>query len=140
MDAQKRKALGLGLIGLILIVLGIKYMPFLLAFAGQQSSMNDKPVILFFSVDKPCECMVELTQHAEQQIANWPVERRGGIPVMRIAMEQRKDLEMKYGVFRAPCLVLVDDQSQIVWRQDYPMIEGGPFKLEELEAAIAELE
>ncbi len=48
MDAQKRKAIGLGLIGLILIVLGIKYMPFLLAFAGQQSSMNDKPVILFF--------------------------------------------------------------------------------------------
>ena len=140
MDAQKRKALGLGLIGLILIVLGIKYMPFLLAFAGQQSSMNDKPVILFFSVDKPCECMVELTQRAEQQIANWPVERQGGIPVMRITMEQRKDLEMKYGVFRAPCLVLLDAQDQIVWRQDYPMIEGGPFKLEELEAAIAALE
>ena len=139
MDAQKRKALGLGLIGLILIVLGIKYMPFLLAFAGQQSSMNDKPVILFFSVDKPCECVVELTQRAEQQIANWPVERQGGIPVMRITMEQRKDLEMKYGVFRAPCLVLVDSQGQIVWRQDYPMIEGGPFKLEELEAAIAAL-
>jgi hypothetical protein len=139
MDAQKRKALGLGLIGLILIVLGIKYMPFLLAFAGQQSSMNDKPVILFFSVDKPCECMVELTQRAEQQIANWPVERQGGIPVMRITMEQRKDLEMKYGVFRAPCLVLLDAQDQIVWRQDYPMIEGGPFKLEELETAIAAL-
>ena len=140
MDAQKRKAVWLGLIGLILIVLGIKYMPFLLAFAGQQSGMNDKPVILFFNVDKPCECMVELTQRAEQQIANWPVELQGGIPVMRIAMEQRKDLEMKYGVFRAPCLVLVDSQGQIVWRQDYPMIEGGPFKLEELEAAIAALE
>ena len=140
MDAQKRKAIGLGLVGLILIVLGIKYLPFLLAFAGQQSNMNDKPVILFFSVDEPCECMVELTQHAEQQIANWPVERRAGIPVMRVAMEQRKDLEMKYRVFRAPCLVLVDVQDQITWRQDYPMIEGGPFKLEELEAAIAELE
>ena len=139
MDAEKRKAVLLGLIGLILIVLGIKYMPFLLAFAGQQSSMNDKPVILFFSVDQPCECMVELTQQAEQQIANWPVERRGGIPVMRIAMEERKDLELKYRVFRAPCLVLVDAQDQITWRQDYPLIEGGPFKLEELETAISEL-
>ena len=140
MDAQKRKAIWLGLIGLILIVLGIKYMPFLLAFAGQQSSINDKPVILFFSVDKPCECMVELTKHAEQQIANWPVERRSGIPVMRIAMEERKDLEVKYRIFRAPCLMLVDSRDQVAWRQDYPMIEGGPFKLEELEATIAELE
>ena len=139
MDTQKRKAVWLGLIGLILIVLGIKYLPFLLAFAGQQSSKNDQPVILFFSVDEPCECMVELTQQAEQQMANWPVERRGGIPVMRIAMEQRKDLEAKYQVFRAPCLVLVDAQDQIAWRQDYPLIEGGPFRLEELEAAIAAL-
>ena len=139
MDTQKRKAVWLGLIGLILIVLGIKYLPFLLAFAGQQSSINDQPVILFFSVDEPCECMVELTQQAEQQMANWPIERQGGIPVMRITMEQRKDLEMKYGVFRAPCLVLLDAQDQIVWRQDYPMIEGGPFKLEELETAIAAL-
>ena len=140
MDAQKRKAVILGLIGLILIVLGIKTMPFLLAFAAQQSNMNGKPVILFFNVDEPCECMVELTQRAEQQLANWPVEQRGGIPVMRIAMEQRKDLEAKYKVFRAPCLVLVDSQDQIAWRQDYPLIEGGPFKLEELETAIAELE
>ena len=139
MDTQKRKAVWLGLIGLILIVLGIKYLPFLLAFAGQQSSTHDQPVILFFSVDEPCECMVELTQHAEQQMVDWPVERRGGIPVMRIAMEERKDLEAKYQVFRAPCLVLVDAQDQIVWRQDYPLIEGGPFRLEELEAAIAAL-
>jgi hypothetical protein len=139
MDAQKRKAIWMSLIGLILIMLGIKYLPFLLAFAGQQSSMNDQPVILFFNVDEPCECMVELTQRAEQQMANWPVERQGGIPVMRIAMEQRKDLELRYSVFRAPCLVLVDAHNQIVWRQDYPMIEGGPFKLEELEAVITEL-
>jgi len=72
-------------------------------------------------------------------MANWPIERQGGIPVMRIAMEQRKDLEAKYQVFRAPCLVLVDAQDQIAWRQDYPLIEGGPFRLEELEAAIAAL-
>ena len=45
-------------------------------------------------------------------------------PGMRIAMEQRKDLEMKYGVFRAPCLVLVDAQDQVAWRQDYPIIEA----------------
>ena len=53
-----------------------------------------------------------------------------------IPMELRKDLEVKYRVFRAPCLILVDAQDQVIWRQDYPLIEEGPFKLEELEAAI----
>jgi len=136
MNAQKRKAILLGLLGLVLIVLGIKFMPFFLQAAGQQSRMSGKPVVLFFSLDDPCECMVELTRQAEQQMANWPIERQGGIPVIRIPMEQYKDLEAKYKVFRAPCLVLVDAQDQVVWRQDYPLIEGGPFKLQELEAAI----
>ena len=125
--------------GLVLIVLGIKYIPVFLVVAGQQAGMEDKPVILFFNVDDPCECMVELTQRAEQQMANWPVERRSRIPVVRIAIDQRKDLEVKYKVFRSPCLVLVDAQDQVAWRQDYPLIEGGPFELEALEAAIAKL-
>jgi hypothetical protein len=136
MNAQKRKALGLGFIGLILVVFGIKFMPVFLQTAGQQSSMSGKPVVLFFSLDDPCECMVELTQRAEQQMASWTVERKGGISVVRIPMEQRKDLEAKYKIFRAPSLVLVDAQDQVAWRQDYPLIEGGPFKLEELEAAV----
>jgi hypothetical protein len=139
MSAQKRKAILLGLLGLVLIIFGIKYIPVFLAGASQQSEIMDKPVILFINVDEPCECMVELTQRAEDQMANWPVEQRGGIPVVRIAFDMRKDLQAKYSAFRAPCLVLVDEQDQIAWRQDYPLIEGGPFDLEELEAAIAEL-
>jgi hypothetical protein len=139
MEARKRQAVALGLVGLILIVLGLKYMPAFLQAASQQTDMSGKPVLLFFNVDEPCECMVELTQQAELQMASWPVEQQGGIAVLRIAMDQRKDLEAKYQVFRAPCLVLVDAQDQVVWRQDYPLIEGGPFRLEELEAAIAEL-
>jgi cytochrome c-type biogenesis protein len=34
---------------------------------------------------------------------------------------------------------LVDAQDQVAWRQDYPLIEGGPFELKELETAIAEM-
>ncbi len=139
MNAKKRKAILLGVLGLALILVGIKYIPAFLAAAGQQTENMEKPVILFFNVDEPCECMVELTQRAEQQMANWPVERRGGIPVVRIPFDQREDLQAKYSVFRAPCLVLIDEQDQVAWRQDYPLIEGGPFELEELEAAIAEL-
>ncbi len=138
-NAQKQNAIWLGFLGLVLVVVGIKYMPLFLAVNSQRSYIDDKPVILFFNVDEPCECIVELTQQAEQQMTEWPVERRAGIPVLRIAMETRKDLEAQYQVFRAPCLVLLDSNGQIAWRQDYPLIEGGPFKLAELEAAIAEL-
>jgi len=140
MSKQKRNAIWLGFFGLILIVLGIKYLPVFLAAASQQYALENTPVILFFSVDEPCECMVDLTQRAEAQIANWLVESQSGITVMRIAMDQRRDLEAKYDVFRAPCLVLVDADGKVSWRQDYPLIEGGPFKLPELEAAIAGLE
>jgi len=138
MNTHKGKALLLGFVGLVLIVIGIKYLPVFLTMADQEATIGDKPVILFFNLDEPCECMVELTQQADKQITNWPVERRGGIPVVRIGMDQRPDLEVKYKIFRAPCLVLVNDQDQVDWRQDYPLIEGGPFELEELEAAIAQ--
>jgi hypothetical protein len=139
MNKHRRKAIFLAVLGLILIVIGLKSLPVLLSFASQQAGMSEKPVILFFNEDEPCECMVELTERADQQIANWPVEQRGSIPIVRIGMRQRQDLEAKYKVFRAPCLVLVDDRDQVAWRQDYPLIEGGPFELDELEAAIAEL-
>ena len=95
MSAQKRKAILFGILGLVLIIIGIKYLPYFLAVAGQQSEIMDKPVILFFSMDEPCECMVDLTESAEQQMANWPVEQRSGIPVVRIAFHMRDDLEVK---------------------------------------------
>lgn len=139
MSAQKRKAILLGVLGLILITVGIKYLPYFLAAANQQTEIMDKPVILFFNVDEPCECLVELTQSAEQQMENWLGERQGGIPVVRIPLHMRDDLEVKYKIYRAPCLVLINDQDQVAWRQDYPLIEAGPFDLEGLEAAIAEM-
>ena len=139
MSAQKRKAILFGILGLVLIIIGIKYLPYFLAVAGQQSEIMDKPVILFFSMDEPCECMVDLIEGAETQMANWPAEQQSGIPVVRIALHMRDDLEVKYMVFRAPSLVLINDQDQVAWWQDYPLIEGGPFDLAELEAAIAAL-
>ncbi len=139
MSTQKRIAVLSGVLGLILIALGIKYMPVFLAIAETPVSTDSKSVIYFFSLDDPCDCMVELTRNAEKQMADWPLDRQFGIQVIRIPMELRKDLEVKYKVFRAPCLVLVDEEDHVVWRQDYPLIEAGPFKLEELEAAISAL-
>lgn len=176
MDVRKRTAIGLGVFGLVLIVLGIKFLPAIVGNALQPGSdravllqlaqteiarqptdiaqsslatqaaatplpdLSGKPILLFFNLDEPCECMTEITARAERQMAGWPVERRGGVAVLRLAMEQHADLQARYQVFRSPCLVLLDAGGQIAWRQDYPLIEGGPFKLDELEAAIAALE
>lgn len=139
MDPRKRKAIWLGLLGVILIVLSIKFALTIMTAASLPFDLENKPTVLFFSLDKPCECMVELTQRAEAQLANWPEEQRGGVQQVRISFDQRRDLQAKYKVIRLPCLILVDAQNQVIWRQDYPLIEGGPFDLEELEAAIADL-
>lgn len=137
MEKHQRIAIGFGVLGLILIILGIKFTPVFLVYANQQSVTRGQPVVLFFTVDDPCECMTELILRADEQISNWHPEQRYGISTLRIAMDQRNDLEAKYKVFRAPCLILVDAQGHVVWRQDYPLIDGGPFKLDELEATIA---
>ena len=51
---------------------------------------------------------MEIVAQADEQMAGWSAEHASGLPVVRIDMEQRLDLEAKYQVFRAPCLVLVD--------------------------------
>lgn len=140
MDARKRTAFLLGLAGLVLLVLGVKALPGWLAAAAEQPvTAENQPVLLFFNDTDPCECMQELVRSADRQMADWQNGAAGNIQVMRIGMQKRADLEAKYKVFRAPCLVLVDGEGEAVWRQDYPMIEGGPFKLDELETAISSL-
>ena len=47
------------------------------------------------------------------------------------------NLEAKYNSLPRPhAWYLSTSKDEVAWRQDYPLIEGGPFKLEELEAAI----
>ncbi|MEW5873482.1 MAG: hypothetical protein AB1894_29760 [Chloroflexota bacterium] len=139
MNPNQRKIILLGALGLFLIVFAIKLSVELFAAADASPGSEARPLVLFFNEDEPCECMQDLTRRAEVQMVNWPEARRGGIPVLRLAFRQQRDLELKYKVFRAPCLVLLDAQDQVAWRQDYPLIEGGPFRLDELEAAIAEM-
>lgn len=140
MSKQQQRILWQALFGLILIVISLKYFPLFLAVVNQENQRANGPVILFFNDAEPCECMQELVAQADEQIANWPAESRANIPIVRIGMKQRTDLEVEYKIFRAPCLVLIDQQNQVVWRQDYPLIKDGPFRLPELEAAISNLD
>ena len=135
-----RRVIGYGFAGLILIFLGIKFAIGRAQGQGATFTQNGQPALLFFNVAEPCVCMRELVGRANTQIVLWPEERRGGLKLVRLNIGENHDLEAKYQVFRAPALVLLDAQGEIVWRQDYPLAEGGPFKLDELEAVIAGLD
>ena len=136
---QKRKAIGLGFVGLLLIVLGAKFMfaeapqpraP--LVFAGE-------PALLFFNLNESCECMREMVESANKQITAWPEEARAGIQIHWIDFEERPDLASQYEVFRVPCLVLLDAQGEIVYRQDYPLANGGPLNIQKFNELIKDL-
>lgn len=127
-DQLQRKAILFGFWGLVLLVLGTKF-----TISGgwlhpPALVMDGKPAMLFFSLDESCECMQELINGAEAQINDWPPSARAGFPVQRIDFEKRTDLAARYRIFRVPCLILLDPAGEIVHRQDYPIVNGGPFK------------
>jgi len=93
MGTQKRAAIILGVLGLILIVIGVKYMPVFLAVANSPAGLDQRPAILFFTEDDPCECMVEIVAQADEQMAGWSVGHPHSLPIVRIDMERRLDLE-----------------------------------------------
>ena len=132
----QRQAVSLGFLGLLMFVLGTKYTLKLFTVDRQPLSLNDEPALLFFNVDDSCECMKELVQSADQQIENWPETARSHIRIHRINFDQRPGLADQYQVFRYPCMILLDSSGQIVYRQDYPLSEGGPLDLENFEAQI----
>jgi hypothetical protein len=135
----KRKAIALGFLGILVILLGFKFMLQGLPADDPSLELHGEPALLFFNIDEPCECMQKLVESADSQIRRWPEEARAGIPVYRINFEEQPELGGKYKVFRVPCLVLVDGDGQIVHRQDYPVSEVWPLKLEEFEQAISSL-
>jgi len=75
-------------------------------------------------------------QDADQQIQHWTEEARSHIIIQRIDFDEHPDLAEQYEVFRYPCLILLDSSGQIVYRQDYPLSEGGPLDLESFEEQI----
>jgi hypothetical protein len=136
---QKRKAIGMAFFGILLLILGLKFLMGRYPAGGQSIELSEEPTILFFNIDDPCDCMQELVQSADAQIAAWSEDARSGVPVQRINLEKRTDLGDQYKVFRVPCLILLNAQGDIVERQDYPLTEGGPLDLAKFELQIMQL-
>jgi hypothetical protein len=136
LSAQKRKAVVLGLTGLVLIVLGAKAARQLYAQLPQSLDLDSQPALLFFSLDEPCDCVKKLISEADFQINHWPEETRQGIPVLRFDLDQNRQLASQYEVVRAPSLLLLDQDGKVISRQDYPVIKNGPLDLSKFEADI----
>jgi hypothetical protein len=57
------------------------------------------------------------------------VPGEAGLPVLRVDFSRRPDLVRQYGVARAPALVLLDAQGQVVWKQDVGLSDEAPLDL-----------
>lgn len=140
LSLRQRRTIGMGFIGLLLILIGLKFGLQLIPTKQKPLELNQQPAILLFNVNEGCECMMELAESADIQVNQWANMQPDPLPIHRIDIDTEKDLVEKYHVFRAPCMILVDGAGSIVWRQDYPLTEGGPFDLQEFEAAILSMQ
>lgn len=129
----------MGLLGLILIVLGVKFSIQFTQGEAARLDLNGQPMILFFSLDASCECIRQMIHAADFQIAHWSEEARQGVVVNRYDFDQNRQLANQYGVYRVPSLILLDGRGRVVSRQDDPLLKNGPLDLKMFEAAIQTL-
>ncbi len=70
-------------------------------------------------------------------IAAWPAENRAHIAVHRIVLDERPDLQRSYDIERAPMLLLLDANGEIVWREWGVASNPNVFDLARVEAKIS---
>ena len=122
--------------GAIVLLLGVKVgRPYLLP-AGPPLELNNQPALLFFNNEEGCECVLPLYTKADDVIATWIFEKRALIPVHRLILDERPDLQRQYDIERAPMLALLDASGQIVWRQWGVASNPDVFDLAEVETQI----
>lgn len=125
------------LAGAIVLLMGVKVgRPFLLQ-AGPPIELNNQPALLFFNNDEGCECVIPLYQKADAVIAAWPPARRAQVPLHRVVLDERPDLQRQYDIERAPMLLLLDANGQVVWREWGVASSPNVFDLARVETKIS---
>lgn len=99
-------------------------------------ALNGQPALVFFTLGQGCECEMLVIRNAEAQLATWPLLAQEIIPFFRVDFNRRPDLAKQYNVARAPALVLLDTQGQVVWKQDLSLSDETPLDLAEAERKI----
>lgn len=123
----------------VLIVLFLKGMHEGWFSPREQLVLEGKPVLLFFNRYKGCECELVVYEAAEQQIVNWTEEDREGIEVVIFNLDRRADLKKQFGIVRAPTLILLNADGDIILKQDEGISDTEPLNLPLFEEIILEV-
>ena len=129
----------------ILFVLGVLIVLFLKGMhegwfsAREPLVLGGKPVLLFFNRYKGCECELVVYEAAERQIQNWDLEDRRGIEVMILNLDRRSDLKKQFEIVRAPTLILLNADGEIIIKQDEGVSDIEPLNLPLFEEKILEV-
>jgi hypothetical protein len=94
--------------------------------------LDGEPALLFFNKSRGCECELFVYNNANAQINAWNAPVR----VIHIDLERRPDLAQQYGVIRAPALILLDAEGQVIWEQDESLSDKAPLDLEQVEVQV----
>ncbi|GAB4419416.1 MAG: hypothetical protein Kow002_07010 [Anaerolineales bacterium] len=97
--------------------------------------LNGQPALVFFTLSKGCDCQMTVVRAAEAQLADWV----SPLPLYRVDFDRRHDLAEQFGVARAPALVLVNAEGQVVWKQDEGLSDGSPLDLNQAERQVEAL-
>ena len=131
----------MGFTGAVLLVLGLKAHQLGWLQPKDPLELHGQPAVLVFVKYRyVCECEAFVNGNARSQVANWPPEARGDLTLHLLDIEQRTDLAKHYAVIRAPAMLLVDADGEIVWRQDGVTSftsDGLPLDLDGIKAQIA---
>jgi hypothetical protein len=130
--------LWLFLAGVILLLLALKQMPGFVT-TGSPLPLDNRPALLFFNSEEGCECVLDFYALADTVVDGWPADSRADIPVHRILVEERPDLQRRYKVQRAPELLLLDGSGEVVWRDRGVASNPQVFKLAACGEAIQTL-
>lgn len=94
--------------------------------------LDGKPVLLFFNKARGCECELLVYNNANAQMDDWTAPLR----VIRIDMDRRPNLARDFNIIRAPTLVLLNVDGQVVWKQDEGLSDESPLDLNQAERQI----
>ncbi|OGO64548.1 MAG: hypothetical protein A2029_15980 [Chloroflexi bacterium RBG_19FT_COMBO_47_9] len=92
-------------------------------------ALNGEPALVFLTLGRGCECQMKVVRSAEAQLASWSVTLDGQISVFRVDFSRRPDLARQFDIARAPALVLLDSNGEVVWKQDVGLSDEAPLDL-----------
>lgn len=97
--------------------------------------LDGQPALIFFTLSKGCECQMIVVRAAEAQLADWFLP----LPLHRVDFDRRRDLAEQFGVVRAPAIVLINAEGQVIWKQDEGLSDESPLDMDQAERQVEAL-